>query len=773
MIRRLPLLFAIAACRGGEIETPAFCDVLLSCTPEVVASCTGEATPVDLPNPSVCDAADLTSDAAGAYPVGERAVTFSSVLREQQESCTTLVRVIDETPPEIDCPESVVLVRTQEGALIAAPTDVTATDTCSPGPEVTAVPPALTAPRTEVIYTATDASGNTATCATTVDVLDLFPASGLRILSASLTGDDATALTIGWEPSRGAHVAGYRVERAETASGPWSPIGQVDAAEQLFTDPSIPGSLAWYRVVPTSGDYEGPPTSPVRAFPIAADGYHERGVTVTSVPFATDLFGLVRRPSDLAAGPYPLVLLLHGNHGNCRLIGTTQDYCGGLTGHECPFSGYETAPNADGMLFQAETLAAQGMIAVTLSANALNCRNVPQSWIPQRVEYLLENLRRWKSWNDGEDGPLGTSYAGRVDLSRVGLIGHSRGGDAVANVPRRLTETPIEGVSIQSIFSIAPTDNLTARVGDAHYATLLPACDGDVSSLVGARIHDRSIDDPYDRSQVLVIGGNHNFYNTEWTFNDGNRVCPNAAVLPERPHTAMLEAMLGAWFEGTIDDRGLEPFLKAEAVTPTAIEAWAGRPLDLRWSYNAPAISLIDRFDAEGSPGVNRTGGANSFEDFVQWFGCFGRTVFSSGGCGTAFLHDKHAVYVRWDPGQSALARFDLADLDVGDHGVLSFRVASRQSPWNTGRDEQRFLIRLIDAEGRVAETVVTDVIPVRHGYVANNVREVLQTVRWSLADVLRANPELDLGALAALELDFSYDGERGTVLLTDIELAD
>lgn len=772
MTRLVSALLVLASC-GGEIEIPATCPAQLSCAPEVSQSCTDITTPVTLPDPSVCSAADVTSDAPDAFPVGQTLVTFDSQLRDDTESCTTTVQVVDSNPPQLACPEVEPFVRQRPDEEIAAPPLTEVSDACSDDLDVEVVPGLLQERLTEVRYTATDPSGNAASCVSMVQVLDLFPASGLRILSASLDGEDRTQLTVGWEPSEGADVSAYRIERAPASDGPWTEIGQVPSSEQVFTDPDLPAPGAWYRVLPAHEGYEGLPTAPVRAWSIAADGYHERGVSVPSVPFDTDLFGLVRRPVDLDAGPYPLVLLLHGNHGNCRREGTTNDYCGPLTGHECNYDGYYAAPNAEGMLYQAETLAAQGMIAVTLSGNALNCRQTPSAWIPQRVEFLLQNLRRWKAWNDGEEAPLDAVYTGAVDLSRVGLVGHSRGGDAVANVPTRLTETPIEGVQVQSIYSIAPTDNLSARVGDAHYLTLLPACDGDVRTLVGARIHDRSIDDPFDRSQVFFIGANHNFFSTEWYYNDGERACPGSELLSVRTQTAMLEASLGSWMAGTLGATGLEPFLRAEGPTPTSIEAWAEQPLDLRWSYSSPAVSLIDRFDHVGSPGANRSGGENTFDDFTQWFRCYGRAQFDEGGCGSAFLHFKSAVYVRWDVGQTALARFALEDLDVEDFGYLSFRVTSRWSTWNVGRDEQTFTIRVVDQDGDAAELLVSDVQPIPHIYVANNIREVLQTVRVPLDRLVAVQPDLDLDRLAALEFDFSDDAQRGTVLLTDIELAD
>jgi hypothetical protein len=763
------LVAAAAGCSGGRN-----CEELLACEDEVVVACSGPETPADVPDPSLCADADVESTEAAGYPVGETPVSFSAVRGDASATCVTTVRVVDEEPPQLACPASLRAVRRGPGVRVYPPTDrLGATDRCTDALEFAWEPADLVDRETVVTFTARDAGGNEASCETRVEVLDLFPATDLRILSASLGGAGQTAVVLGWEPSLGGDVAAYRIERGAAEVGPWDEVGAVGAATQVFTDPDLPAEGAWYRVVPTGGGEDGPATRPVRAWAIGDAAYHERRVDVPGVPFQTDLFGLVRHPADLDGGPYPLVLLLHGNHGNCRLNGTTTDFCAELPGHECTFAGYSTAPNADGMVFQAETLAAQGMIAVSLSANALNCRNNESGYIGQRAEYVLENLRRWKAWHEGEDGPLGTTFAGAVDLSRVGLVGHSRGGDAVANVPRRLILTPIDGVEVRSIFAIAPTDILRARVGDAHYGTLLPACDGDVVTLDGAAIHDRSINDPHLRAQVFYVGANHNFFNTEWTDDDGALSCPSSARLPERPHTAMLEATLGAWFAGTLTGSMLEPALRAEAPTPTAWEAWAGRDLDLRWSYHAPGVSLIDRFDVSASPGVNRTGGANRFDGFTDWGKCFGRFAIGSGGCGTPFLHAKHAVFLAWDDGASAVARFELADLDASGFGALSFRVVSRVAPVNDGRTEQVFAVRLIDADGVGHEVAVDALLPIPHAYEANQVREVLQTVRLPLGRVRRERPELDLGRLAALELVFGADGAPGSVTVTDVELAD
>ncbi|TVQ92979.1 MAG: hypothetical protein EA397_05680 [Deltaproteobacteria bacterium] len=767
------VLLSLTACAQARIDDS--CEQQLACQELVTATCAGAETPVSLPDPGRCFGQDLRDDAPAAFPVGNTQVTFTSTFDGDEETCSTVVRVVDPDPPEILCPEAEALVVEQVGLTIPAPELAEATDACSPEPTITVSPSVLTEPTTDVTYTATDEAGNTATCVTTVQVIELPPASGLRILSAILAEEDRTELTLGWEPSEGRDVQGYQIERAADSSGPFQVIATVGADAQIATETQVPTEGAWYRVTPTSGEHTGAPSAPVRAYAIAGDVYHEQGIEVPSVPFETDLYGVVRAPAQLDGGPFPLVLLLHGNHGNCRFIGTTNDTCVELQGHECEgFEGLETAPNAEGMLYQAETLAAHGVIAVTLSANALNCRQVPDGWIGQRSEYLIENLRRWKSWHDGEEGPLGTTFAGAVDLSRVGLVGHSRGGDAVANVSSRLAADPIEGVELRALFTIGPTDILGASQIEADMVTLLPACDGDVSTLVGASIHDRNLDDGFARIQYLQVGANHNFFNTEWTGNDGLRVCAPGIIASAETHTASLEAILGSYFSSSFSGTGLEHFLRADAPPPSAIEAWADAPLDLRVSYTAPEFLLIDRFDAEDSPGVNLLGGDNHFDEFTVAFSCFGRGSIDLGRCGPVYLHrEKHGLHIRWDQGEAALARFDLHELDATGHGVLSFRVVSRWSTWNNDRVDQEFVIRVRDAAGESASLFVSEVQPIPHLYPTGNVHEVLQSVRIPLASLIEINGELDLERLASLEFDFSVQERRGSVILSDIELAD
>jgi hypothetical protein len=95
------------------------------------------------------------------------------------------------------------------------------------------------------------------------------------------------------------------------------------------------------------------------ALAIAADQYAIEAQPVPGVPFVTTLYGVIRHPLDLSAGPYPLVVLLHGNHGNCRLA-TGDDECEERTVHACTDGRFTTTPNAEGYVYLQETLA-QGL----------------------------------------------------------------------------------------------------------------------------------------------------------------------------------------------------------------------------------------------------------------------------------------------------------------------------------------------------------------------------------------------------------------------------
>jgi hypothetical protein len=118
------------------------------------------------------------SPASGSFfPVGTTTVTCTATAGP---SCSFTVRVNDTQPPTITCPPNVTAVTDQSACVTGACATVNfpppvVTDNC-PGVTVACVPPSgscLFAGVTTVTCTATDASGNTATCSFTITTFDV------------------------------------------------------------------------------------------------------------------------------------------------------------------------------------------------------------------------------------------------------------------------------------------------------------------------------------------------------------------------------------------------------------------------------------------------------------------------------------------------------------------------------------------------------------------------------------------------------------------------
>jgi hypothetical protein len=267
---------------------------------------------------------------------------------------------------------------------------------------------------------------------------------------------------------------------------------------------------------------------------------------------ATEYWARAYWPSGLGQGPYPLILVLHGNHATCGTgtaprVDVTSEYT--LTG-SCP-DGSVIVPSHAGYDYLARHLASWGYIVVSVNANrgingvkGVNVADWSNNYARGRL--LLGHLKMLAQWNAGalplpESLGLGPDgLKGKVDLSQVGLIGHSRGGEAVrvaSSLYRERVEgwrEAIPGLRIRAIFEIGATDwqtNRTFNADGASWAQLLPMCDGDVKDLEGRRAFDRMLSKKRERfsaqkAVVMVWGANHNFFNTEWQKADSAEGCP-------------------------------------------------------------------------------------------------------------------------------------------------------------------------------------------------------------------------------------------------------
>jgi hypothetical protein len=264
----------------------------------------------------------------------------------------------------------------------------------------------------------------------------------------------------------------------------------------------------------------------------------------------TEIWARVFWPKNKVDGTIPtqlpMVALLHGNHGTCGTgidprLDDGSEYTD--TG-ECP-KGFVVTPNHEGYNYFAEQLASYGYLVISINANrgitAGSGTSGDSGLNLARGRLILRHLALWHRWSTDGGAPNTlesdtNSFIGKVDLSHVGLFGHSRGGEGVRAAYNLYYDLgsfwpgKIPHLKIEAIFEIGAVDGQTNRVLDAQntvWNQLIPVCDGDVSDFDGIRPFNRMMQsagqkDSGQKSIYLVYGANHNFFNTEWQDNDSS-----------------------------------------------------------------------------------------------------------------------------------------------------------------------------------------------------------------------------------------------------------
>jgi dienelactone hydrolase len=261
-------------------------------------------------------------------------------------------------------------------------------------------------------------------------------------------------------------------------------------------------------------------------------------------------------------GPFPLALIVHGNH-------SMFDY------------------SDPGYAYLGELLASHGIIMASVDENFINGgwtdvlsdgleeENDARGWL------LLKHLQVWRKWNSTTDHP----FYQQIDLDNLAVMGHSRGGEAaaVAGFFNQLKHYPDDAkelfdfnFNIKSILSIAPVDGQYKPSGtgtplkDVNYLVLHGSNDGDVQSFAGLRQYERvrfSDSTDFFKSAVYIYGANHGQFNTTW----GNKDTPypwasllnTKALMPMEDQLEIGKVYVSAFLQTTLlDKRAYQPLFK-------------------------------------------------------------------------------------------------------------------------------------------------------------------------------------------------------------------
>lgn len=545
--------------------------------------------------------------------------------------------------------------------------------------------------------------------------------------------------------------------------------------------------------------------------PVSVEEYllGDTAFTTPALSGPIEVTGRVFYPSGLPGGPYPLLVFLHGRHATC-FVGNEQGGTGFL---EWPCtSPRQPIPSYRGYDYVASALASHGYIVVSIGANGINARDnqVFDLGAQARAELIQHHLDLWYAFNTTGGAPFGTTFVGKVNLSSVGTMGHSRGGEGVV---QHYLHNASQGspYGIKAVFPLAPVDFNRPVINDVPLSVLLPYCDGDVADLQGVHFFDDARynvpGDTAPKHTVLVMGANHNFYNTIWTpeiFRPGaaddwdtfvfggpsdphcGRLPSSGRLTPEQQRGTGL-AYMSAFFRTYVGgETQFKDLLAGDAPAPPSAQT-----NDLFVSYHAADSATtrrdVNRLLTAADLSTNTLGGAVSQNGLTPYTLCGGEapqprhclpgqslarqphTTVSARSQGTRGLSQLQAGWTTTTASFDNLVPF--AARDVSSFLAIQFRASVNFTDVrNSVGLPQDLTVTLTDRTSHSATVRVSDVSGALFyppGTLAHVPKVFLNTVRVPLS----AFSGVDLADIASVRLDFDRT-MSGALLVADLAFA-
>lgn len=379
-------------------------------------------------------------------------------------------------------------------------------------------------------------------------------------------------------------------------------------------------------------------------------------------------------------GPFPLALIVHGNHGM----------------HDYSDPGYE---------YLGRLLASQGIILTSVDENfinsgwtdifgdGLNEENDARGWL------LLEHLKNWKKWNESP----GSLFEGKIDMDNLAVMGHSRGGEAaaIAGFFNKLPYYPDDAkqvfdynFNIKSVVAIAPVDgqytpgDVGTPLENVNYLVLHGANDGDVQSFNGLRQYERTsfTDTSYHfKSAVYIYGANHGQFNTSWGNTDSPQPWASLlnlkALMPMEDQLTIGKVYISAFLQATL--QGKKGYERLFEDYRTGLD-WLPQTIYLN-QYESSDWKVLADFEEDLDLTTTTSGAEISAENLTVWREQ--RVSMKYGHKAT------RAAYLGWDSlaYNADTARFKLtleSVVDATETPWLTFELSDAKE--NTYPDKER-----------------------------------------------------------------------------------
>ncbi|MBK8905293.1 MAG: hypothetical protein IPM53_29190 [Anaerolineaceae bacterium] len=474
-------------------------------------------------------------------------------------------------------------------------------------------------------------------------------------------------------------------------------------------------------------------------------------------------------------GPFPLVLIVHGNHSMAHFSDAGYAYLG-------------------------EHLASRGLIAVSVDENFLNGYMLADGGgqdMPLRGWLLLQHLQQWRTWNETP----GTPFYQQVDLTRVALIGHSRGGEAVTHAAvlnTRLYPPVTEaasadtfGFGIRGVVGIAPSDGQFKPNGrglilqDTSYLMLVGGHDADTHTAMAIPTYNRArfVDNPEAFAAVAYLyRANHGQFNAVWGDRDyglmDSMLLNRRAYLSGEEQRQAAKVIITAFLEAALNgQKGYRNLFR----TPHAAAAWLPEGL-LVTTYKDATFLAVDTSTRGGQATQVVLPGATAVAtDFSTWKR--GRLMLRD----AETSQENLALHLTWEAGMTPVYALELPletiqDWALTGDDVLTFALA-------TAQDEPHPLDLQVELETAVgtkvclplsqfgaihpplpARILKADWVPPLLGFdkihMQTPFERVLQTYVIPLAAFQTADPAFQPDRITAIR--FIFMGEQGGAVYLD-----
>ncbi|GMQ63788.1 alpha/beta hydrolase family protein [Vallitalea maricola] len=475
-----------------------------------------------------------------------------------------------------------------------------------------------------------------------------------------------------------------------------------------------------------------------------------------------DMVGTIAAPKE--GDNYPVVFIMHGNH-------MIEDY------------------NKDrydlGFKYLLEALAKKGFVAIAFNINAQYQLEFGEPIAHERLITIFnEHFGKLESAIKGESNDFGIQLKNKGDLSKIGMIGHSRGGgslDAIINDQKDKGNNNVFG-----IIKVAPSNLILIENNNPDIPTgiILPQYDGDVSFQDGQSTFDELKGNPLRKSFASVVflkGAGHNLFNDnvkqDDRENNRNLTDDDRKIFLTREQQKQFLIDYSVDFLNKALGKEVDTNL-FDASKPTTNTAYGLQAKTSLITGNRTEILLAD---SEDKVNKNEFGGNNKSEDLEvkyliesyipnndQLLNFDHPTKYEKYGVFRINYTNKNAKFTMEIPKDKQ---------DISNYEALSLYLALYPgSDLNKARENQALSIVIRDSNGKEAKVILDDKTAALEFPEGKSVTNEFTTF-WSLKTPLsearipfKEFKDINFSDISSITLQFDQK-ESGSILLRDISL--